>query len=86
MERTIKMWTIFDRQRLRKIFILKSNKEVFLIRTKILLRDSLRVITTESYWSKESLEIVFGVLMAEKQIMRDSRNNKLTAYAFEIED
>ncbi len=82
MEHTVKVWSVFDRERLKKIYILKSNKGQFLIRTRTLLRDSLEVVPLDSWWSSETLELVASILIGEKafEVIEPRRHHTVHEY------
>ncbi len=68
---TAKGWTFFDRERLRKITILRGTNGIFQFRTVVLDRDTLHTHKIVSFWSKETLEAVVGCLLINKEIFTD---------------
>jgi len=62
-EKSVSSVSCFDRARLKKIVVIKSNKGNYCVRVKTLDRDSLIVTTGKMVFSSETLEIVAGLVL-----------------------
>lgn len=62
-EKTVSYLSYFDRERLKKILLLKSDEGNYCARIKTLDRDSLEIHTGQMFFSPETLRFIMGMAM-----------------------